>query len=269
MARPTRRHTTSHSGGGSSPLLPILIAVAVLAALSIGAVVLRQRRQVSVDEIFQRPHQRYGASNRAPIPAKPRISPLCTETLKALAGLRDQDRGDPTTKERRSANERFSPSRPTDRHPAYAALALVLQTPTIPLTLRRNAAPCHRHRRRSSARPSFSLLSVLALLAVACLPALAQAECTTRAGPVRKRKPKAVMPRQEKSVQAKAAKRTEADASRSPAQRRNATAEEGTPKKAKKTEGGRPQRRRQQQGGGGENDLSPGSNSRQRRRQRG
>jgi hypothetical protein len=36
----------SHSsGGGSSPLVPILIAVAVLAAISIGAVIYRQRRQ--------------------------------------------------------------------------------------------------------------------------------------------------------------------------------------------------------------------------------
>lgn len=37
--------TTSSSGGSSSPLLPILIAIAVLAAISIGAVVLKQRRQ--------------------------------------------------------------------------------------------------------------------------------------------------------------------------------------------------------------------------------
>lgn len=35
----------SHSSGGSSPLIPILIAIAILAAISIGAVVLRQRRQ--------------------------------------------------------------------------------------------------------------------------------------------------------------------------------------------------------------------------------
>lgn len=35
----------SHSDGGSSPLVPILIAIAVLAAISIGAVVYRQRRQ--------------------------------------------------------------------------------------------------------------------------------------------------------------------------------------------------------------------------------
>lgn len=35
----------SHSSGGSSPLVPILIAVAVLAAISIGAVIYRQRRQ--------------------------------------------------------------------------------------------------------------------------------------------------------------------------------------------------------------------------------
>lgn len=37
--------STSGSGGGSSPLVPILIAIAVLAAISIGAVVIRQRRQ--------------------------------------------------------------------------------------------------------------------------------------------------------------------------------------------------------------------------------
>jgi hypothetical protein len=35
----------SSSDGGSSPLVPILIAVAVLAAISIGAVVIRQKRQ--------------------------------------------------------------------------------------------------------------------------------------------------------------------------------------------------------------------------------
>ena len=32
-------------GGGSSPLVPILIAIAVLAAISIGVVMMRQRRQ--------------------------------------------------------------------------------------------------------------------------------------------------------------------------------------------------------------------------------
>lgn len=37
----------SHSSGGSSPLVPILIAVAVLAAISIGALIYRQRRQGS------------------------------------------------------------------------------------------------------------------------------------------------------------------------------------------------------------------------------
>jgi cobalamin biosynthesis Mg chelatase CobN len=36
---------SSDSGGGSSPLVPILIVVALLAAISIGAVVYRQRRQ--------------------------------------------------------------------------------------------------------------------------------------------------------------------------------------------------------------------------------
>ncbi|HYC82557.1 MAG TPA: hypothetical protein VEB65_12265, partial [Solirubrobacterales bacterium] len=35
-------------GGGSSPLVPILVAVAVLAALSVGAVLYRQRRQIPV-----------------------------------------------------------------------------------------------------------------------------------------------------------------------------------------------------------------------------
>jgi hypothetical protein len=37
-----------HSSGGSSPLVPILIAVALLAALSIGAAIFRQRRHVPV-----------------------------------------------------------------------------------------------------------------------------------------------------------------------------------------------------------------------------
>jgi hypothetical protein len=43
----TGSQTAEHGGGGSSPLVPILIAVAVLAAISIGAVVLRQRRTPS------------------------------------------------------------------------------------------------------------------------------------------------------------------------------------------------------------------------------
>lgn len=36
---------SSDDGGSSSPLVPILIAIAALAAISIGAVVIRQRRQ--------------------------------------------------------------------------------------------------------------------------------------------------------------------------------------------------------------------------------
>jgi cobalamin biosynthesis Mg chelatase CobN len=39
--------STSSGGGGSSPLVPILVAIAVLAAISIGAVMIRQRRQRS------------------------------------------------------------------------------------------------------------------------------------------------------------------------------------------------------------------------------
>jgi hypothetical protein len=41
----TQGQPASHSSGGSSPLVPILIAIAVLAAISIGAVIYRQRRQ--------------------------------------------------------------------------------------------------------------------------------------------------------------------------------------------------------------------------------
>jgi cobalamin biosynthesis Mg chelatase CobN len=41
----TGQPASHSSGGGSSPLVPILIAVAVLAAISIGAVIYRQRRQ--------------------------------------------------------------------------------------------------------------------------------------------------------------------------------------------------------------------------------
>jgi hypothetical protein len=43
----TPGQNASHSSGGSSPLVPILIAIAVLAAISIGAVIYRQRRQDS------------------------------------------------------------------------------------------------------------------------------------------------------------------------------------------------------------------------------
>jgi cobalamin biosynthesis Mg chelatase CobN len=53
---------------------------------------------------------------------------------------------------------------------------MALQPPSIPLTLRGMHRP--RHRPRRSARLYFSLLSVLALVAFACVPALAQAECT-------------------------------------------------------------------------------------------
>lgn len=53
---------------------------------------------------------------------------------------------------------------------------MALQPPSIPLTLRGMHRP--RHRPRCSARLYFSLLSVLALVSLACVPALAQAECT-------------------------------------------------------------------------------------------
>jgi cobalamin biosynthesis Mg chelatase CobN len=43
----TQGQPASHSSGGSSPLVPILIAIAVLAAISIGALIYRQRRQDS------------------------------------------------------------------------------------------------------------------------------------------------------------------------------------------------------------------------------
>lgn len=46
---PAPAHHISQAGGGSSPVLPILVAVAVLAALSIGAVLYRQRRHTPVD----------------------------------------------------------------------------------------------------------------------------------------------------------------------------------------------------------------------------
>jgi len=41
-------HDLTQSGGGSSPVVPILIVVAVLAALSIGVVIYRQRRHIPV-----------------------------------------------------------------------------------------------------------------------------------------------------------------------------------------------------------------------------
>jgi cobalamin biosynthesis Mg chelatase CobN len=44
---PVSNSTSPDSGGGSSPLVPILIALAALAVVSIGAVVIRQRRQGS------------------------------------------------------------------------------------------------------------------------------------------------------------------------------------------------------------------------------
>jgi len=42
--KPVAMSTQSHSGGSSSPVVPILIAIAVLAAISIGVVLYRQRR---------------------------------------------------------------------------------------------------------------------------------------------------------------------------------------------------------------------------------
>lgn len=46
---------TSDDGGGSSPLVPILIAIAVLAAISVGAVVMRQRRQRGGTSVSPKP----------------------------------------------------------------------------------------------------------------------------------------------------------------------------------------------------------------------
>jgi MYXO-CTERM domain-containing protein len=42
--QPGESQPSSTDSGGSSPLVPILIAVAVLAAISVGAVLVRQRR---------------------------------------------------------------------------------------------------------------------------------------------------------------------------------------------------------------------------------
>ena len=44
-ARGRQLDAASADDGGSSPLVPILIAVAVLAAISIAALLIRQRRQ--------------------------------------------------------------------------------------------------------------------------------------------------------------------------------------------------------------------------------
>ena len=44
-AAPHAKSTPDSSDDGSSPLVPILIAAAVLAAISIGALMIRQRRQ--------------------------------------------------------------------------------------------------------------------------------------------------------------------------------------------------------------------------------
>lgn len=43
--KPVSSTTATSDGGGSSPLIPILIAIAVLAAISVGVVLYRQRRQ--------------------------------------------------------------------------------------------------------------------------------------------------------------------------------------------------------------------------------
>jgi hypothetical protein len=45
QAQPAPQNASHGDGGGSSPLVPILIAIAALAAISIGAVMLRARRQ--------------------------------------------------------------------------------------------------------------------------------------------------------------------------------------------------------------------------------
>jgi cobalamin biosynthesis Mg chelatase CobN len=46
---------TSDDDGGSSPLVPILIAIAILAAISVGAVVMRQRRQRGGTSVSPKP----------------------------------------------------------------------------------------------------------------------------------------------------------------------------------------------------------------------
>jgi cobalamin biosynthesis Mg chelatase CobN len=45
QAQPAAQSAPHSDGGGSSPLVPILIAIAALAAISIGAVMLRAKRQ--------------------------------------------------------------------------------------------------------------------------------------------------------------------------------------------------------------------------------
>jgi hypothetical protein len=45
VARPIENASNTSEGGSSSPLVPILIAIVVLAAISIGAFYYRQRRQ--------------------------------------------------------------------------------------------------------------------------------------------------------------------------------------------------------------------------------
>jgi hypothetical protein len=45
QASPAPQSASHQESGGSSPLVPILIAIAALAAISIGAVMLRAKRQ--------------------------------------------------------------------------------------------------------------------------------------------------------------------------------------------------------------------------------
>lgn len=47
QSKPPVQTSKSDDGGGSSPLVPILIAIAVLAAISVAVVMAKQRRQRS------------------------------------------------------------------------------------------------------------------------------------------------------------------------------------------------------------------------------
>lgn len=52
---PSATNAQSSDNGGSSPLVPILIAIAVLAAISVAVVMIRQRRQRSGPNVTASP----------------------------------------------------------------------------------------------------------------------------------------------------------------------------------------------------------------------
>ena len=107
-----------------------------------------------------------------------RSSPWPSRTVvQAPTGRRHQGPASPPPRARRQARQRVAHRGCSRRRPApgQGARGADLSAPMIPLTLRAMHSSPHPHARRLAA-PVAALFSVLALLAFACFPLVAQAE---------------------------------------------------------------------------------------------